>query len=81
MDHGKTGDGEEMCQKNVEKTMKISKYDDFSKMIPDQLQSIFESKNQDFKARIDDFQIKNSRLRASVGGALGERVVMQGLRP
>ena len=65
-----------MCEKNVEKTMKIWKIDDFSKMIPDQLQSIFASKNQDFKGKIDDLQIKNSRSRASVGGALGDRVVM-----
>ena len=35
--------------------MKIWKFDDFSKMIPDQVQSIFALKNQNFNAKIDDF--------------------------
>ena len=41
--------------------MKIWKFDDFSKMIPDQLQSIFASKNFDFNAKIDDFQINGAK--------------------
>ena len=50
------------CVKKMsKKTMKILKFHDFSKMIPDQLQSIFASKKQVFKAKTYDFQINGAK--------------------
>ena len=44
--------------KMIKRLMKFCKIDDFSKMIPDQLESILTSKKQYFKAKNDDFETK-----------------------
>ena len=40
MDHGKTGDGEEMCHKKVQKMMKIIKIFMFSELSQNEARSI-----------------------------------------
>ena len=71
-DHGKTCYGQEMCHKKCQNFDDFRKFDVFLRMIPDQPGTISRPKKQHFDTKNYDFQIKNSRSRASVGGALGE---------
>ena len=71
-DHGKTWPGQEMCHQKCQKNENFWKIDVFLRMNPDQPETISSLKKHHFDPKIDDFQMKNSRSRASVGGALGE---------
>ena len=47
LDHGKTGDGEEMCHKKVQKMMKIVKIFIFTESSQNEARSIFKLSGRD----------------------------------
>ena len=67
MDHGKTRSGQEMCHKKCQKNKNFLKFDIFLRMNPDQPETISSLKKHHLDLKIDDFKMKNSRSRASVG--------------
>ena len=62
-----------MCHTKCQKFGENLKFDDFLELTLGQPESVPRPKKRHFNTEIDDFQIKNYRSRAAVGGALGER--------